>query len=1099
MGHRHHGQLESLQRLQRHVGNWNQAAGTDIAVFSNTAGLVTLSGGVSANQLRFASDGYTVTNSILTMAGAGLFDVAPNSTATVYSTVAGAVVLVKTNTGTLVFPGSNTFTTVLTIREGVVNARTSYALGNGAATVVSNGAALQVQDGTYTAEPLTLNGSGIANDGALRSLSGITNKFSTVTVNSDARVNCDAGVLFLNGTVGLVNGATLTVGGSGTTRIQHNISGTRTLITGAGGLIKDGTGRLLLGTVNAVSAYTGATQVIEGTLQAGDGDPVSNGGGLSPIAPLILGGGTKSGTLDVWLNSTVSGLGTSGSGTSNTIMCTNASTKTFTLSSLSADAFSGQISGNLGLIKNDTGTLTLSGSNTYSGGTTVGNGATLALDCSADNNSKLGTGATTLQGATLTLMGNSSADTAQNLNNVTFNTGHSAITVTSGGGQSATLNLGTIARTAPGTVEFVLPASGSITTATAVANGTLGGYATIGSDWVAKSGTALMPAVNYASFPAVSTSTNELLTTSGSLSGAKTLNSLKITTSGAGQSLNLGANTLTFTSRGLLFAGADNYTIEGTGLLGSSGNELIVHAKGSGLLAINAPISGGGGSLVKVGAGTVSLGANSVYTGTTTINQGVLRMGVAGAIGALSPVTVRAGATWDLDGNAQTVGALSGMGTVALGTASLTSTSSANTAFSGVLQGASGGTFVKTGSGTLTFDGTMSNTFTGPINVLGGVLTLSRRGYMGIAGDVVIGDGINPATLNLSYSEQIADTASVTVNRLGQLLLNADATYGGPLETIGLFRNLGGYVYVQTVTRLTVSGIEMTGGTNKVQDSTGNTGKIFLNGDMTVNAASDTAWFLTDNASGSRGQLNLNGTNRTFAVADGAAAIDLHVAALLTSSAGGVIKTGAGHMRIGINTSGYAATYAGNTEVRDGVVSIGIANGLPTARALSLGGSSGTSGTLDLNGFDQTIGGLASDGNGAANTITNSVAANVTFTINTTTSTVYRGAIGDNAAGIVSLVKNGTGTQELWGSAAIQGRTTSSPACWLSAAAPPSDRWLPPCPTRCGLTAAHWPPPRVPWPACTRTSVWGLGLRTARPRESASWVHSTMAPSRSTA
>ena len=1008
-------------------GNWNQSGGQDIAVFSNTAGMVTISGGVSANQLKFAVDGYGITNGTLTMAGAGVFDVAPSATAAVYSILAGSVSLFKTNTGTLILAGTNIFSGTLTIQQGVVNFRTNAALGTTASTIVSNGAALQVQDAVNTAEPLTLNGAGIANDGALRSLSGVTNIFTgSTTLNSDARVNCDAGMLYLNGQVTL-NNATLTVGGSGDTRIHKNFGSSSVLILGTGGLTKDGTGRLTVSADNNSCSYTGVTRVSEGTLQDGQ-TGVAGGNHLPTSTTLILGNGSTSGTFDLWVAQTIGRLATSGTGTSNTLTSTSGSTKALTLNSLFADTFSGQIAGTLSLTKNYAGTLTLSGSNTFSGGTTVGNGATLALDCTADNSSKLGTGTTTLQGAALNLTGNSSAPTAQNLNNVLLNTGHSTITVTSGGAQPAVLNLGSITRTAPGTVEFTLPANGAITTTTAVANGILGGYATIGTDWVTTNSTTLTSLVIYPPFLTSGTTTsNELLTGNGSLTGAKTLNSLKLSTSGAGQGLNLGTNNLVISSKGLLFAGADDYAINGTGSLGGSGNEMIIHAKGSGALTINAPISGGAGTFIKTGAGTVVLGTNNVYTGATTINQGVLRMGVASAIGALSPVTVTSGGTWDLNGNAQTVGALSGLGAISIGAASLTATSASTTAFSGQFQG-SGGSFVKDGTGTLTFDGMVSNTLTGPISVVGGTLTLNRPGFTAIAGNLFIGDGIGTDTVNVSASHQIADTSRITINSLGTLTLAVSVTeVVGDLTIVGPPDPAFISLTVPATADLTIGALDMTGGRISLGRSTGADGILRLQSNVTAHASTVPAYIAmggsgTFNVSNC-GRLDLNGADRVFYVENGAADPDMKIGVRIQNLTGtaGWIKDGPGTLAFALEYSGSLAqgaplcSYNGPTVIRDGKVVLVVANNLPTGTALTLGDVSNHSGVLDVNGFDQQVATLFSSGAGTGNLITNSALTNVTFTINSTTSSVYAGAFGDNVGGILSLLKSGAGTQELRG------------------------------------------------------------------------------------
>ena len=117
-------------------------------------------------------------------------------------------------------------------------------------------------------------------------------------------------------------------------------------------------------------------------------------------------------------------------------------------------------------------------------------------------------------------------------------------------------------------------------------------------------------------------------------------------------------------------------------------------------------------------------------------------------------------------------------------------------------------------------------------------------------------------------------------------------------------------------------------------------------------------------------------------------------------------KTGAGTWLV--NT---VANYAGATQVDDGILKIGLTNALPTGTALRVG-SGGTGGTLDLNGFDQTVGTLTASTNsgananniiiGAANTL--SVTGNVILGANVAASTTLVTASGGG-----SFVNNNDG------------------------------------------------------------------------------------------
>jgi autotransporter-associated beta strand protein len=130
-----------------------------------------------------------------------------------------------------------------------------------------------------------------------------------------------------------------------------------------------------------------------------------------------------------------------------------------------------------------------------------------------------------------------------------------------------------------------------------------------------------------------------------------------------------------------------------------------------------------GGSLVKVGTGTLTLTAPNSYTGGTTISGGTLQLSADGTLGATTATTtITTGGTLDLGGTSaapltQASLNLSG-GTLQDGrlNAPITSTG-------GTINGISGSASLTTTSGTTTVTG--SNTFTGGTNVNGGTLTVN--------------------------------------------------------------------------------------------------------------------------------------------------------------------------------------------------------------------------------------------------------------------------------------------------------------------------------------------------------------------------------------
>lgn len=191
----------------------------------------------------------------------------------------------------------------------------------------------------------------------------------------------------------------------------------------------------------------------------------------------------------------------------------------------------------------------------------------------------------------------------------------------------------------------------------------------------------------------------------------------------------------------------------------------------------------GEGGFIKKGTGTLNLYGASTYEGATLISAGTLRAREAGVLSAASAYEVASGATLRIDsGKTQTIGGLSGAGTVQLGNPPTTNApaggsaqltlggNNASTTFSGVLAGR--GQLIKTGTGTLTLSGT--NTFTGDTTVSGGGLNVlgtllssvtaesgARLGGTGTYGAITVGDG---AVLAPGNSIGAVTTGGLTLN-----------------------------------------------------------------------------------------------------------------------------------------------------------------------------------------------------------------------------------------------------------------------------------------------------------------------------------------------
>lgn len=95
--------------------------------------------------------------------------------------------------------------------------------------------------------------------------------------------------------------------------------------------------------------------------------------------------------------------------------------------------------------------------------------------------------------------------------------------------------------------------------------------------------------------------------------------------------------------------------------------------------------------------------------------------------------------------------------------------------------GGTGLGLTKAGTGTMTFGGSVANSYTGKTTISAGQLDLNKSGALAIAGDI----DVNAGTLRLVGSNQIADTSTVTVAS------GATFNVNGQTETIGGLKGSG--------------------------------------------------------------------------------------------------------------------------------------------------------------------------------------------------------------------------------------------------------------------------------------------------------------------
>ncbi|CAN4274719.1 Filamentous haemagglutinin, N-terminal [Methylophilaceae bacterium] len=398
-------------------------------------------------------------SSVLAIDASNFGDISINAadTFTVTATIAGAgTTLSKSGIGKLVLSSANTFTGAVNVNAGVLNLRNNTAAGTSAGGItVANGAALELEGGITVDEALTLNGTGVAGAGALRSVSGVNEWEGPITLASDAQINSDAGTLTISGNIGGAE-QNLTVGGAGNSLI-NSVIGTTT-----GALSKAGAGSLTLGGINT---YTGATNVNAGTLLISASERINNASAVTVAsgATFNLNNLTETVGSIADAGNIVLGTGSLLAGADNT-----------------STTFSGVISGEAdgSFSKTGSGTLTLSGNNTYDGVTSVLDGT---LSAAGSNALGTTTGATFVGcGKTLNVNNASLANETINLNSAAVLTGTGAASlsgnvITADNSQIgttssvSTLTIGGILSANPGnTLEII--GAGSVTAVNASNN-----------------------------------------------------------------------------------------------------------------------------------------------------------------------------------------------------------------------------------------------------------------------------------------------------------------------------------------------------------------------------------------------------------------------------------------------------------------------------------------------------------------------------------------------------------------------------------------------------------------------------------------------------
>ena len=643
--------------------------------------------------------------------GSTLYLTGANSSSSVYNLTAGTLEIggnsLKAGYGGTSNPyqfnlGGGTIKVIESALVTTVNA----TLASGVSTIDTNGL------GATWSGVLSGNG-GLAKIGAGKlTLSGL-NTYSggtrldagTLAVGSNTALGTGT-LTFASGTTlqaaanGLTLANTLTLNGTDTIDTQANVMALSGSIGGTGGLAQIGTGTLK---VSGANTYSGGTTVTAGTLQAGAANTFSAASAFTVGAFLDVNG----------FNQTIGSLAGAG-----TVTNSGAGAATLTVGgNNTSTTFSGTLQNGasaLGLAKTGTGTLTLSGVNTYRGGTTV-NGGTLAV--SADNNLGDNSGSLAFGGGALQFLSGFISNRA--------------VTLNSGGGTFDTNgNNATLGGTIGGAGSLTKIGTGTLTVSGA---NTYRGGTTVNGGTLAVS------------------SDNNLGDSSGSLAfGGGALQFLSGFISNRAVALNSGGGTFDTNGNGPLLTGS---------------------------------ISGPGG-LTKVGIGDLTLAGASTYSGPTNVLLGTLAAGPTNVFSPASAFTVVAGGALNLNGFNQSIGSLSGdglVGNAGPGPAALTTGgNNSSTTFSGVIFDAPGTIrLTKAGTGTMILSG--DNSYTGGTTISAGTLQLGDGGTSGSIVGNVANNGIFAVNRSdvFTFRGLISGTGAFQQNGTGTTIFTANNTYSG--------------------------------------------------------------------------------------------------------------------------------------------------------------------------------------------------------------------------------------------------------------------------------------------------------------------------------
>ncbi|WP_366537661.1 autotransporter-associated beta strand repeat-containing protein, partial [Salmonella enterica] len=836
--------------------------------------------------------------------------------------------LIKQGAGTLILNAENTYTGGTTISGGTLVATNVDALGSGD---VTDDATLELNTGGTFDNAISGSGQVVKSGDDVLTLSG-ANSYSGGTLISDGTLvasNVEA-----LGTGDVTDDATLELNTGGD--FTNNIGGT-------GRVEKSGDDTL---TLSGSNTYTGGTLISGGTLVANDVNALGTGDVTDNAALMLNTGGdftnniggtgrvekSGDGTLTLSGGNTYTG-GTLISG--GTLVATNVDalgsgdvTDNATLELNTGGDFDNAISGSGQVVKSGDETLTLSGANSYTGGTLISGGTLVASNVEA-----LGTGDVT-DNATLEL--NTGGDFINSIGGTGRVEKSGDETLTLSGTNSYTggtlISGGTLIAT---NVDAL--GSGDVTDNATLELNTGGDFTNniSGSGQVVKSGDetlTLSGANTYTGGTTISGGTLVASNVEALGTGDVTDNAtLELNTSGtfdnvisgSGQVVKSGDDALTL-------SGANSYT-GGTTISGGTLVASNVEALGSGDVTNDAVLElntggdftnniSGSGQVVKSGDETLTLSGANSYTGGTTISGGTL---IASNVEALGSGDVTNDAVLELNTGGDFDNAISGSGQVVKSGDDALTLSGANTYTGGTT--ISGGTLVASNVEALG-SGDIDNYASLQLNASGQFVTANLTTHDNATTAIGAGSALRANTLTQEANSTLA--VHLTNSNSGAIVTADHANLGGTLDITGIgnvakswTRDAYAYTLIDSdsaidsdFAQFTVAGMDA-----KQVDFLTVDGRVNADDDTRYDVTASLSWYAdSDNAAtDAHGTFTLSEQGHSFtlntALTDVDATLDPDSATDWDGKS--LIKRGAGTLILGAQN-----TYSGDTDVQEGAL-----------------------------------------------------------------------------------------------------------------------------------------------------------------------------------